>query len=330
MSSSQRGAIRRKPARRCALLVGLIATTSSLTAFAQVFDAGRARFSVSINGDFHIPYRTFTIFVVPGEDVSIATAPDVSIEADAGVLAVDAAGRWHWRAPASPGIATLEFARAQHLIHLNALVMHPAEQAASGSLHGYRIGQYPEPLNDEAAYAAPDGFFELASSDDDVQLSPHFRLSQFPSKQSQGYPKFLTLREDLLLKLEMLLERVNELGIAAPTFTVMSGFRTPMYNHAIDNVSHSQHIFGGAADIYIDESPRDGIMDDLNGDGVLDFRDAQYLFAIAEELFSREAYENLQGGLGVYRSTAAHGPFIHIDARGRRARWGLIPSPGRN
>ena len=27
------------------------------------------------------------------------------------------------------------------------------------------------------------------------------------------------------------------------------------------------------------------------------------------------------GGLGVYGSTSAHGPFIHVDVRGTRARW---------
>ena len=27
------------------------------------------------------------------------------------------------------------------------------------------------------------------------------------------------------------------------------------------------------------------------------------------------------GGLGAYGSTAAHGPFVHVDTRGHRARW---------
>jgi len=27
------------------------------------------------------------------------------------------------------------------------------------------------------------------------------------------------------------------------------------------------------------------------------------------------------GGLGVYGSNAAHGPFIHVDVRGSKARW---------
>jgi non-heme chloroperoxidase len=31
---------------------------------------------------------------------------------------------------------------------------------------------------------------------------------------------------------------------------------------------------------------------------------------------------NLVGGLGVYRSTRHHGPFVHVDVRGYVARWG--------
>jgi hypothetical protein len=33
------------------------------------------------------------------------------------------------------------------------------------------------------------------------------------------------------------------------------------------------------------------------------------------------AHPTLVGGAGVYPATSAHGPFIHIDTRGYRARW---------
>ena len=66
-------------------------------------------------------------------------------------------------------------------------------------------------------------------------------------------------------------------------------------------------------------------MDDLNGDGKLNYADAQLLYQIADDLFTEHDHAQLQGGLGVYRSNAVHGPFIHIDDRGKRARWGLIP-----
>jgi len=177
----------------------------------------------------------------------------------------------------------------------------------------------------EALYLPPDGYIELTEDNADLKLSPHFKLSQFPSKQSSNYPKYLVLREQLLLKLELLLEQVNREGIAADTFTVMSGYRTPYYNAAIKNVPYSRHVFGGAADIYVDVSPRDDVMDDLNRDGRFDYRDAQYLYEIADRLFGDPRLATLRGGLGVYRSNAAHGPFLHVDARQQRARWGLLP-----
>jgi hypothetical protein len=98
-----------------------------------------------------------------------------------------------------------------------------------------------------------------------------------------------------------------------------------MYNRAIGNGQHSRHIYGGAADIYVDVSPRDDVMDDLNGDGRFDYRDAQWLYGLADELFGLPEYGEFRGGLGVYRRNSVHGPFLHVDARGRRARWGLIP-----
>jgi hypothetical protein len=174
-------------------------------------------------------------------------------------------------------------------------------------------------------YNAPDGFFELTEATLDLAVSPHFRLGQFPSKQSGDLRKYLVLREHLLLKLELLLEHVNSRGIETDSFTVMSGYRTPVYNRAIGNGQHSRHIYGGAADIYVDVAPRDDIMDDLNRDGVNDHRDAQFLYRLADELFGRRENAHFRGGLGVYRSTSAHGPFLHVDARGFRARWGLLP-----
>jgi hypothetical protein len=32
-------------------------------------------------------------------------------------------------------------------------------------------------------------------------------------------------------------------------------------------------------------------------------------------------YPELVGGCGIYPGNGAHGPFVHVDARGYRARW---------
>jgi hypothetical protein len=315
----------RRPRRLRALFVCLGTFPAFLPSTAASFESGRASFSVTVNDDLVIPYRVFAVYVLPGERLDLSAAGAATATADRGALTATGPGQWQWTAPADPGIARLVLQTPDDRIELNALILHPTGRIANGRLNGYSIGSYPAPLGGNPVYAAPDGFFELTDDTVDLAVSPHFSLSQFPSKQSADLPKYLVLREHLLLKLELLLEHVNSRGIDTDSFTVMSGFRTPNYNRAIGNGQHSRHIYGGAADIYIDVAPRDDIMDDLNGDGVLDYRDAQFLYRLADELFSRAQNAHFRGGLGVYRSTSAHGPFLHVDARGVRARWGLLP-----
>jgi hypothetical protein len=298
---------------------------AALPGVAISFESGRAPFVVTVN-DLGIPYSVFAVYVLPGEVLLLsADGSVVSVDGSHAVLEQSVAG-WQWRAPDSPGIYRLDVTRGSDRIALNVFVMVPRDRVRSERLNGYRVGSYPsKPLNGNPLYEQPDGFIEHTEANADVQLSPHFRLGQFPSKQSGGYPKYLVLREQLMLKLELLLEALNDDGYAAETLTIMSGYRTPFYNAAIRNVPYSRHVYGGAADVFVDETPRDGVMDDLNRDGRIDYRDAQYLFHIAETLFGDPRLVKLRGGMGVYRRNAAHGPFLHIDARQQRARWGLLP-----
>jgi uncharacterized protein YcbK (DUF882 family) len=130
------------------------------------------------------------------------------------------------------------------------------------------------------------------------------------------------LRERLLLKLEMLLEEVRSAGIQAGGFRIVSGYRTPFYNRRIGNETrYSRHVYGDAADIFIDDDD-DGQMDDLNADGKVSLDDAQTLANVIEGLSDKSWYQPFEGGLGIYKPTRTHGPFLHIDVRGFPARWG--------
>ena len=82
--------------------------------------------------------------------------------------------------------------------------------------------------------------------------------------------------------------------------------------------SSSRHMYGDAADVFVD-SDGDGLMDDLDGDGAVTIQDARVLYAVVEAVERRHA--DLADGLSVYATTTAHGPFVHVDARGVRARW---------
>jgi len=163
---------------------------------------------------------------------------------------------------------------------------------------------------------------EVTKENEETLIAPHFKLKQFLCKQEGDYPKYLVLQERLLVKLELILERVNRKGYYCETFAIMSGYRTPYYNEVIGNVKYSRHLWGGAADIFIDENPKDGMMDDINRDGKMDYRDAAILYDITDELYGKSWYRPFVGGLAQYKKTYSHGPFVHVDVRGFRARWG--------
>lgn len=121
------------------------------------------------------------------------------------------------------------------------------------------------------------------------------------------------------------LDSLRGMGIQADRLRVMSGFRTPQYNAlgvgAGGRASDSRHQYGDAADVYVVNGARDW-MSDLNGDGRVDTRDARVLASAVEQV--ERKYPELTGGVGIYQATDAHGPFVHIDVRGKRARWGVL------
>lgn len=288
--------------------------------------------------DLDIPYRSFGVFVMPGERIPIRPDiggyhPGYSLTASEGQVLthLERGSRisWEWRAPITPGVyaLTIRSNRNEH-VHLNMFVMRPAHEIQGGFLGRYKVGHYPSaPLDGMDVYRRPQGFLEVTPANRDVLVSPHFTLGQFLCKQSTDFPAYVVLREALLLKLEKVLARVNERGVHATTLHVMSGYRTPSYNTSLGNVTYSRHMYGGAADIFIDQHPQDGVMDDLNGDGRIDVRDAAWLHKIVEEMDGPDDRpHHLIGGLGLYRANRYHGPFIHVDVRGKKARWGVSAS----
>jgi len=188
-------------------------------------------------------------------------------------------------------------------------------------MNGYRIGQYPSQANGHSEiYPQPRGFIEVTEDNVDHRLMPHFTLRQFICRQDGAYPKYVVLDERLLIKLEVLLARVNLEGFACHTLSVSSGYRTPYYNQRLGNAKYSLHMWGRAADIFVDGNG-DHKMDDLNRDGKNNMSDVRRLIAMVEQLDEEPRHHDKIGGLGLYDRTEKHGPFVHIDVRGERARW---------
>lgn len=278
------------------------------------------------------PDRVRALTVLPGETVTLEvvdhTAPPASgyvARPTAGQVTSlgTGGGRWVWTAPLAPGLYPIQVVSPDggDSVTLRAFVVVPLDRLTGELLNGYRIGRYPEkPLRGRSSYRLPAGFVEVTPENEDVLVSPHFRLKQFLCKQPAGSRRYVVLNERLLVALEYVLERVQAAGYRATTFHVMSGYRTPAYNRSLGNVRYSQHQLGSAADIFIDENG-DGRMDDLNGDGRSDIRDAEVLYRLIDAAAARPEAQGLIGGIGKYPPTAAHGPFVHVDVRDGKARW---------
>ena len=208
------------------------------------------------------------------------------------------------------------------------ITLRPFADKVGGRIGSYRIGYWPyeRRATRSKSYANPDGFIEVTPENQDTYVSEHFRLRDFLTKdQRDVWPKYLVLDERLIDKLELTIEELKRRGVSVRTVRVMSGFRTPQYNQlgvgGGGRAQSSRHQYGDAADVFVDNDG-DGRMDDLNRDGRIDHRDAQVILRAVEQV--EVDYPELLGGVGVYRANSAHGPFAHIDARGQRARWGLI------
>lgn len=210
-----------------------------------------------------------------------------------------------------------------HADSFTLLVLRPFAAKRGEVLNGYRLGLWPaEKWLMQRAYLNPDGFVEVMPGDEDIALSPHFRLRDFLTHdQDHTWPKYVVLEEKLIDKLELVLADLSTRGMRTDRVVVLSGFRAPYYNDArIDEgaARASRHQFGDAADLIID-ADGDGRMDDLNGDGRLDLRDIEPVSQAVQRVEAQ--YPELTGGLGTYAAMGPSGPFAHIDVRGTSARW---------
>ena len=272
--------------------------------------ASEANAQIKINGE-PIPFDTWHTSLLPGKPLNLDLPNGARAFID-GIRVED------WYAPAEAGMHTLHIEQANRTVSEVAIfVLEPSSKIdENGDLNGYKIGKYPR--------ATPEGFIRLNSEADyRTAISPSFSIGQFICKQQPShFPKYVLVSAPNLQRSEALLKSLREDDITdAETFFVMSGFRTPFYNTAIGSAKFSRHMYGDAFDIYLDVAPRDGVMDDVNGDGRITKADANFLYDYAANLFS-ERTDLPKGGLGAYGPNAVRGPFVHVDGRGSIARWG--------
>jgi hypothetical protein len=288
-----------------------------------------AIFTTKIRDDT-VSLNIFSIFLMPNKNINLSILDNdlnrqFNLNAGEGKSKQVSRNSWQWQAPEEKGLTTVKLFRTLPMdsLLINVFVMVPYEQIKDEYLNQYQIGHYPsQPLKTLSVYEIPQGFIEVTAENQEIWISPHFQLKQFLCKQSDGFPQYVVLNERLLLLLERILERTNQAGYPCQTFHIMSGYRTPYYNHLIGNVPNSCHLYGVAADFFIDEHPKDGIMDDLDGNGKSDIADAGIIYNLILGMTEESWFKRFRGGLAKYGSTSSHGPFVHVDVRGYQARWG--------
>lgn len=312
---------------------GLLATPASARlqiapALDDTSTAFEPRFTLTVDGQ-PLARRARALFIMPGDVIDLAAQNLASADNELvlqtfghGVIERDTTSRWQWRAPTTPGLYPLiVYNRVRKSrLRLNVFVQQRFD-ARQQAIDGYRIGHYqPRGLRGRASSAPPEGFVAVTPANRDVRVSEHFTLGQFLChQQPEHWPKYLRLRPRLLEKLERVRAALAKASFDVPTVTVMSGFRTPWYNADIGNTTvYSQHLFGSAADIFVD-ADGDNRMDDLNGDGVIDTADARWLADLVDTITAETPA--LAGGMSAYPANSRHGPFVHVDVRGTRVRW---------
>ncbi len=249
---------------------------------------------------------------------SIATELRVATQsADTGTRAAPSrAGIW--------GLAVKVGAALKPVTDFSVITVRPFSEKQRGRIGLYYIGSWPgEKGRARRGYAIPSGFIEVTRANQNVYVSEHFRLRDFLTHdQDDLWPKYIVLELKLVDKLELVLSDLQARGYNPAGVVVLSGFRTPQYNVRGGNPSGraalSRHMYGDAADIFLDNDGN-GVMDDLNHDRRVNIRDSQIILAAVDRV-ERE-HPELVGGAGVYVASSGHGPFIHIDTRGFRARW---------
>ncbi len=223
-----------------------------------------------------------------------------------------------------PGVHTLTDPRDGSARTVMTLVPFKARDAR-GRIGAYKIGSWIGEKNPAHASALPAGFIKVTAENADTRVSEHFTLRDFLTKdQAAVWPKYLVLRMEVVDKLELMIDELRLMGHDVRHVKVMSGFRTPQYNAqglGAGRATESRHQYGDAADIFVDNG-RAGRQDDLTGDGRADIRDARVIAEAANRV--EKKHPSLVGGVGVYPATSAHPPFVHVDVRGHRARWGSL------
>lgn len=210
--------------------------------------------------------------------------------------------------------------------NLSMVRMLPMSVKKGGRVGRYRIGSWPCELGrcpENPIYRTPPGLIEVTPQNKEIFLSEHIQLKDYITKGQEGiWPKYVVVDPQNLDKIELVVQELERMGHPVSNLFAVSGFRSPWYNANGGNTSGrgqlSRHMYGDAMDIAVDND-RNGLMDDLNGDGRVNLRDARIIGEAVDRV--ERKHPSLVGGMHYYPPTGGHRGMVHIDTRGNRARW---------
>lgn len=277
--------------------------TSGAVKLRVVLPGERVEYPLEVEGD---PAKLTYSWVRTGTD-SLAGAPAPLSGAE--LVAPQAPGMYH--------LALIDGGQRRVIPQMTVAVLVPFADKLGATLNGYEIGTYLAERVTGRHHDAPEGFLEVEANDVDMQVTTHLRVSDFLTHDGQSsWPRYVALQPKLLDKLELVIAQVSRMqgsdreGARSVALDVHSGFRTPSHNRGVRRSARdSRHQYGDAADVAID----------ANFDGRYTAADSR-LVALAVEMVEQD-HPELRGGMGVYTSRRYSTPYVHIDARGKRARW---------
>jgi hypothetical protein len=187
-------------------------------------------------------------------------------------------------------------------ININFFKLIPYEQQKR--IENFYIGRYPK-NSPHPNLKKIKGFIKISPEIKNIYLTPDYQLKDFITHKNP----YISLREELLYKIQLFTDYLKNKGIKNPKFKIYSAFRTPAQNYSGGGGRYSCHLYGGACDIGLD----------LDGDGKIELKEKKTLYNYANEFeeYLKEKNPQLIGGLGYYKRK----PFIHIDIRGEKERW---------
>lgn len=253
----------------------------------------------------------------PGERVTLSS--DDSLSWSVPSLALQGTGsEFSITLPECHGIYRVNASDSSRVQEWMILVPLSSSQVRTATVNSFPLGLYGDGNTRDHL---PDlGFIELWQDDYHSRVSTHLTFADLLCHTEGSWPQYMVLDTRMVNKLERILNEVAEYYPEATIIHCISGFRTPAYNAAIGNeTGFSLHLYGAAADIWIESWPGNGLIDDLDRNKRIDVFDGEMIVDAARRL--EASGEVAVGGASAYRWIPTHGPFVHIDTRGSAAVW---------